>query len=66
LQTEQSRYQQNESYPLNNSTQAQIDPSGELEQWCHMILPFGFPAQINFGMAGPEEAKNLAGEMPSA
>jgi len=38
-----------------------MDLGGERDQWSHILLPFRFPAQINFGIAGPEEAKNRAG-----
>jgi hypothetical protein len=30
-----------------------------------MILPSFFPAELILGIAGPEEAKNLAGQMSS-
>jgi len=29
-----------------------------------MVLPFLFPPKLDFGIAGPEEAKNLAGKDP--
>jgi hypothetical protein len=37
----------------------------ELNQWIHMVLPF-FPGCVDSVIQGPEEAKNLAGEMSSA
>jgi len=30
-----------------------------------MVLPFLFPPKLDFGIAGPEEAKNLAGKDPA-
>jgi hypothetical protein len=31
-----------------------------------MVLPFLFPAELDFGIAGPEEAKNHSGGQKSS
>src|SRR6266516_722756 len=38
-----------------------MDAGGELDQWSHILFLSNSPLRINFGIAGPEEAKNRAG-----
>src|SRR5207247_2882280 len=49
------------SEALNNPLGYDMDAGGELNQRSHILFLSDSPLRINFGIAGPEEAKNRAG-----